>query len=57
MIHNLKSRMEKSVLILILTTPACPLKEKSKDARKAVLNLPGVNAVNIRLMQWCVLMG
>lgn len=50
MIHNLEIQDGKVSFDLILTTPACPLKGKIEaDARKAVLNLPGVNPVNIRL--------
>jgi len=50
MIKNLEILDGKVSFDLILTTPACPLKGKIEaEARKAVLCLPGVNAVEINV--------
>ncbi len=50
MIHNLEIQDGKVSFDLVLTTPACPLKGKIEaDARRAVLAVPGVKSVDIRM--------
>ncbi len=50
MIHNLEIQDGKVSFELVLTTPACPLKGKIEaDARQAVLGVPGVRSVDIRM--------
>ena len=48
MIQDLEVTGSKVYFKVILTTPACPLKNKiEKDARQAVLNIPGVEEVEV----------
>ncbi len=48
MIQDLEVTGSKVYFKVILTTPACPLKNKiEKDARQAVLNVPGVEEVEV----------
>jgi ATP-binding protein involved in chromosome partitioning len=50
MIRDLKISGEKVSFTIVLTTPACPLKGKiEREAREAVLALPGVSAVDLKL--------
>ncbi len=50
MVHNLEIQDSTVKLDLVLTTPACPLKDKLEaDARQAVLSVPGVKSVEIKL--------
>jgi ATP-binding protein involved in chromosome partitioning len=50
MIHDLEVKGEVVNFSILLTTPACPLKKEIEEAaRKAVLSLPGVKTVNIRM--------
>ncbi len=50
MIQDLKIAGEKVSFTVVLTTPACPLRGKiEKEAREAVLALPGVTAVEVKL--------
>ncbi len=50
MIHNLEIQDGTVAFEIMLTTPACPLKGKIEaDARRAVLGVPGVNSVSIKL--------
>jgi ATP-binding protein involved in chromosome partitioning len=50
MIRNLVVQGDTVNLTVLLTTPACPLKEKiENDTREAVMRVPGINTVNITL--------
>lgn len=50
MIHNLEILDGAVAFEIMLTTPACPLKGKIEaDARRAVLGVPGVNSVSVKL--------
>jgi len=50
MIQDLKIKGDTVSFAIVLTTPACPLKGSiEKQAREAVLPLPGVKAVNIKM--------
>ncbi len=50
MIRDLKISGEKVSFTVVLTTPACPLKGKiEREAREAVLALPGVSKVEVKL--------
>lgn len=50
MIKDLKVTGSKVYFKVILTTPACPLKSKiEKDARQAVMNVPGVEEAEIEM--------
>ena len=50
MIHDLKVDGDKVSFTIILTTPACPLKNHiEQEARKAVSELPGVASVEIKM--------
>ncbi len=50
MVRDVQVAGNKVTLTLALTTPACPLKEQiERNARLAVLAVPGVEAVEIRL--------
>ncbi len=45
------NKTEKVSFTVVLTTPACPLRTKiEKDARDAVLALPGVSAVDVNMV-------
>jgi ATP-binding protein involved in chromosome partitioning len=49
-IHDLKVEGKKASFRIVLTTPACPLKaEFEKKARKAVLDLPEVDEVDVTM--------
>lgn len=50
MIRDLKISADKVAFTIELTTPACPLKGKiESEARAAVMAVPGVNSVDIKL--------
>jgi ATP-binding protein involved in chromosome partitioning len=50
MIHDLKVEEDRVSFTIILTTPACPLKNQiERDARNAVASIPGVNSVAVKL--------
>lgn len=50
MVHNLEIQDHSVKFDIILTTPACPLKGKIEaDARRAVLGIPGVKNVTVKL--------
>lgn len=50
MIHNLEIHSGTVKFDIMLTTPACPLKGKiESDARRAVMAVPGVESVSIKL--------
>lgn len=50
MIHDLKVDGDQVSFTIMLTTPACPLKGKIEaDARQAVVQVPGVSQVDIKL--------
>jgi len=50
MIHDLEIIGDHVKFTILLTTPACPLKTKiESEARAAVMSLPGVNNVEIKL--------
>jgi ATP-binding protein involved in chromosome partitioning len=50
MIDNLQIVGDRVSFDIILTTPACPLKSKiEKEARAAVLSLPGITQVDIKM--------
>jgi ATP-binding protein involved in chromosome partitioning len=50
MIRDLEINGDNVKFTIVLTTPACPLKTKiESEAREAVLSLPGVNKVEIKL--------
>ena len=50
MIENLEIRGDRVSFKIILTTPACPLKSRiESEARTAVLSLPGVKTVDIKM--------
>ena len=50
MIHDLKIEGEKVSFTVMLTTPACPLRGKiEREAREAVLAIPGVKSVDLKL--------
>ena len=50
MIDNLVINGDRVSFNIILTTPACPLKTRiENEARSAVLSLPGVNTVDIKM--------
>lgn len=50
MIRNLQIMGDTVSFTIMLTTPACPLKDKiENDARQAVSSIPGVKNVNIKL--------
>jgi len=50
MIHNLEIEDHSVKFDIVLTTPACPLKGKIEaDARRAVLGIPGVKNVIVKL--------
>ena len=50
MIRNLEVNQGKIQFTIVLTTPACPLKSRiEKEARDAVLALPGVLSVEIKM--------
>ncbi len=49
MIHDLEIKGDTVNFTIVLTTPACPLKGRiEKDAREAVLTVPGVKTVNVK---------
>ena len=49
MIHDLEIKGATVDFTIVLTTPACPLKGRiEKDAREAVLTVPGVKKVNVK---------
>jgi ATP-binding protein involved in chromosome partitioning len=50
MIENLEINGDRVSFSIVLTTPACPLKSKiESEARSAVLSLPGVKTVDIKM--------
>ena len=50
MIRNLQIMGDTVNFTIMLTTPACPLKDKiENDARQAVSSIPGVKNMNIKL--------
>jgi ATP-binding protein involved in chromosome partitioning len=50
MIQDLDIKADQVKFTILLTTPACPLKSKiESDARAAVLSLPGVKKVDVKL--------
>jgi ATP-binding protein involved in chromosome partitioning len=50
MIRDLKIDGDKVVFTIMLTTPACPLRSQIEaEARKAVLSLPGVSGVEVKM--------
>jgi ATP-binding protein involved in chromosome partitioning len=50
MIHDLQIEEDKVSFTVMLTTPACPLKNQiERESREAVLAIPGVNAVEVKL--------
>src|SRR5438477_8894494 len=50
MIKDLSIDGGKVSLRMVLTTPACPMKEQmERDAREAVAAIPGVSEVNVRM--------
>lgn len=50
MIRDIKIQGTEVAFRFVLTTPACPVKEKLEDeARKAVLSIPGVTKVEIKM--------
>ena len=50
MIDDIEIKGDRVSLTIILTTPACPLKERIEtDARLAVISIPGVKVVDIKL--------
>src|SRR5438876_11183456 len=50
MIRNLKIEGDTASLTVLLTTPACPLKEQiERETREAVLRVPGIKTANIHL--------
>jgi ATP-binding protein involved in chromosome partitioning len=50
MIHDLQIEGDKVSFTVMLTTPACPLKNQiERESREAVLTIPGVNAVEVKL--------
>ena len=50
MIHDLEVKQDSVEFTIQLTTPACPLKGSiEKQAREAVLAIPGVKSVNVRM--------
>jgi len=50
MIDNLEVSSDRVSFDIILTTPACPLKAKiEKEAREAVLSIPGITQVDIKM--------
>ena len=50
MIRDLKIEGSKVSFIVVLTTPACPLKSRiERETREAVLALPGVETVEIQM--------
>jgi ATP-binding protein involved in chromosome partitioning len=50
MIRDLKIDGDKVAFTIMLTTPACPLRSQIEaEARKAVLSLPGVNSVDLKM--------
>lgn len=50
MIKDLKINGDKVAFTIVLTTPACPLKNRiEKEAREAVLAVEGVNSVEIKM--------
>lgn len=50
MIRDLKISKDNASLTLMLTTPACPLKDQiERDARQAVLSVPGIKTVTIKM--------
>lgn len=50
MIREIKIKGDKVSFTVVLTTPACPLKDKiAQEAKNAVSGLPGVNSVEVHL--------
>jgi ATP-binding protein involved in chromosome partitioning len=50
MIRDIKIQGDRVGFTVMLTTPACPLKSKiEREAREAVMSLPGVAAVDVKL--------
>lgn len=50
MIRDLKIDGDKVAFTIMLTTPACPLRSQiENEARKAVLSLPGVSGVEVKM--------
>jgi ATP-binding protein involved in chromosome partitioning len=50
MIRNLKVEGDTVSLTVMLTTPACPLKDQiERETREAVMRVPGISTVNITL--------
>jgi ATP-binding protein involved in chromosome partitioning len=50
MIRDIEIKADTVTFAIVLTTPACPLKGSiEKQAREAVLALPGVKSVNIKM--------
>src|SRR3989337_2120078 len=50
MIRDIKVNGDKVTFTIVLTTPACPLRSRiEKEAREAVMEIPGVKAVEIKM--------
>jgi ATP-binding protein involved in chromosome partitioning len=50
MIHDIEIKGDTVSFSILLTTPACPLKDSiEQQARQAVLSIPGVKKVNIKM--------
>lgn len=50
MIHDIEIQDDTVSFAIMLTTPACPLRGSiEKQAREAVLSIPGIKAVNIKM--------
>ncbi len=50
MIHDVEVRKDQVTFTIVLTTPACPLKTRiESEARQAVMRVPGVNSVQIKM--------
>jgi ATP-binding protein involved in chromosome partitioning len=50
MIHDLEIKGDKVSFTVMLTTPACPLRNQiEREARQAVMEIPGVKAVDVKL--------
>lgn len=50
MVHDLRIEGDKVSFTVMLTTPACPLKNQiERESREAVLAIPGVKAVEVKL--------
>lgn len=50
MIHDLEIKGSQVKFTIVLTTPACPLRSKiENEARQAILALPGVDKVDVKL--------